>query len=113
MVEVRRFGARFNLLRTLIHGRPPGQRRPPQLSLMHQDIHWMFLVHEICFFFLFLLLRARQSAAVAHTRARSLAVNHHSQSDVAGCRGRVDRLGSVRGTHSGDGSFIGESESAR
>ena len=51
MVEVRRFGARFNLLRNSIHGRRPQQQRSPQLSLMHQDIRWVFLVHDICLFF--------------------------------------------------------------
>ena len=50
MVEVRRLGARFNLLQTPIHGRRPRQQQPQQLSLMHQDIHRMFLMHEIYLF---------------------------------------------------------------
>ena len=50
MVEVRALGAHFNLLQTPILGRRPQQRRPPLLSIMHQDIYSMSLVHDLGLF---------------------------------------------------------------
>ena len=100
---VRRLGAHLNLLRTPIQGRRARQRRPPQLSLMHQDIRWMFLMHETCLF----------PAPRLPVRRRHLPSTATRRGDVAGYMGHVDCLGGVRGTYSDSRSCIRDVGSAQ
>ena len=93
-----------------IHGGRPRQRPPKQLSLMHQDIRWMFLVHTISFPFAPRLPASRRRAV----RTRSPAPTGTARrGDAARCRAGVERPGSVRGTYPDAGSSIGATGSGQ
>ena len=74
-------------------------------SRIRTSVGYSWCMKSACF-----LPRTRQPSAVAAIRTRSPPSTTTRKGNVAGCRGRVDRLSSVQGTYSDGGSWIEQQE---
>lgn len=106
LVELRGRGARLELPHTAIHGRRLRRQRPPQPIYMHQGIHWMSLVHDLCFFSSprpSTRRRRRRLTDVAHSQLRPTTTTHNDTGPTYSvwvvCRARTQSLGAGLETH--------------